>query len=697
MKTLELYILSKADLSILSVCQPCSYNINSDEETNGKSTFILPALNYAKKGYYVVLNGLYKQFIFIIDDVITNKGEKTVSIVTLDISNIFDRKVIAKNLDTMLSSSLEDFIANTMLENFINSTDSILNISYIDIYKHTNTLINEPTNDENGLYNFRTFLTNCRQHQNICCDFKFENRRLKIDIENKIESTVLIDTTVKEVTDYNKIYDVDPVTKVQVYIRENNAEYNLYLRNDRTTTIDKNDLNRAKGRIEVISVETTDKAYEEALNVIKGNTYKHLVEFKISKSSKLVDVSNLKIGTLIKIKTEDDVYDSYISAIVINNNDNFIYYKSGSLRISLLDKLKQEKSDSIGNKLDISGGKINGDLKIAGGTLEVDDIKIATELTKEVSGTEVILDNASEYKLLSLAIEGSSTQVQTVASKNICPTNINDWESGHYGVTGIKESYTTRIRVKKLIKILPSTTYYFNTNSTYNFVGRMYNSEGTFIRSVGSLGTSTTLISTSNEYYISISLYLTDITETFVSFTTLFNNGTIKPFVCLNSENDKTYTSYIPVSPSFDYPSSILNVGDTGTINLWRHSKNIWNKNFEIAEYNDSGIKVTTTVWLVNTLPIQVNKNTQYTISQRETPSQYRIIYFNNGTYISRENNIQDIIVGYKTYTFITPENCTHVYIQFRSTLERIAQGSYLPIISDITNTQLELRHRYNI
>ena len=40
-----------------------------------------------------------------------------------------------------------------------------------------------------------------------------------------------------------------------------------------------------------------------------------------------------------------------------------MYFKSGSLRITLLDKLKKS-NDSAGNKLDVSGGKITGNLNI---------------------------------------------------------------------------------------------------------------------------------------------------------------------------------------------------------------------------------------------------------------------------------------------------------------------------------------------
>ena len=678
---MELYILSKQDLSILSICKLADYQINLDEETNAKSTFTLMKTNGLKKGNYMTLNGLYRQFIFVIDDVQTEKGSNVVTVTALDISNIFDRKVIEKNIDTMKSKSIEEFLANTISENFVNSDDTALNVNYIEIYWHTNTKGNVATNSENGLYNFHTFLTNCRQYKNIYTDFKLENlgnpqtvegkrisveaknrkivdislhgestqktrsgknlldntattktsngitftvnsdgtvladgtndtnanssfiinnysleagtyilngcpsggssttyrlviqktsgwsvlgldtgsgseqftideatniqvaifiqkgqtisnllfkpmirlssiiddtyepygvmpspdypseieniegnielkatngleetdenyqeqvatfplgeeklmegsyladdgihhkRKqytftgnetgwnynsaqnafwiknsqitncknqahaklcnyfpyssssfyvaeintlcensnstmpmfifkvstdvansletwktwlqnhnliveyelaeeeivpyteeqqeawnniknltlfegvnhissdanmvlkyyplesvglkfvLRIDIENKQETTELIDTTLAEVTDYNKIYEEDVTAKVQVYIREDGSEYNLYLKTDRTTTTNKDDPDRASGKIEVISVDTADKAEEEALNVMKGNNYKHLVEFKIAKTSKLMDITKLHIRKTYK-------------------------------------------------------------------------------------------------------------------------------------------------------------------------------------------------------------------------------------------------------------------------------------------------------------------------------------------------------------------------------------------------------------
>lgn len=349
---MELYILSRQDLTLLSINKLVDYQINIDEETNAKSNFKLLKADGLIKGNYAILNGLYKQFLFIIDEVNLEKDSNVCELICLDISNIFDRKVIEKNTNQMTEDSIEDFIINTINNNFINSDDSILNLSYIETNKLTSTQTSVAINSENGLYNFHTFLTNCRQYKNIFTTFTFEvatrlatglKMRLKIDVGYEEKAEKMIDTTLPEVTNYNKVKEENITAKVTVYIRENQTEYNLYLKSDRTTTTNKNDPDRVFGAIEVISVETAEEAPNEALNVMKGNRYNHLVEFNIYKNSQLMDISQLEIGTPILIKTDDDVYESYISAININNS-NFVGFKSGNLRITLIDKLKKNKT-----------------------------------------------------------------------------------------------------------------------------------------------------------------------------------------------------------------------------------------------------------------------------------------------------------------------------------------------------------------
>ena len=52
-----------------------------------------------------------------------------------------------------------------------------------------------------------------------------------------------------------------------------------------------------------------------------------------------MDITLLTIGKPILIKTEEDIYESYISAITLTD-ENFVYFKSGSLRDTFIDKLK---------------------------------------------------------------------------------------------------------------------------------------------------------------------------------------------------------------------------------------------------------------------------------------------------------------------------------------------------------------------
>lgn len=77
-----------------------------------------------------------------------------------------------------------------------------------------------------------------------------------------------------------------------------------------------------------------------------------------------MDITKLTIGRPVRIKTEDDIYDSYISAITLKD-ENFVYFKSGSIRVALLDKLKKSSGGS-GNKLDKTGGVILGNLDVIG-------------------------------------------------------------------------------------------------------------------------------------------------------------------------------------------------------------------------------------------------------------------------------------------------------------------------------------------
>ena len=70
------------------------------------------------------------------------------------------------------------------------------------------------------------------------------------------------------------------------------------------------------------------------------------VTFKINKNSKLHDISNMKIGTPIQIKTKNSIIkDTYISSIK-SNDDEFLTIVCGNIRVNYIDKFLQERRKS---------------------------------------------------------------------------------------------------------------------------------------------------------------------------------------------------------------------------------------------------------------------------------------------------------------------------------------------------------------
>ena len=122
-------------------------------------------------------------------------------------------------------------------------------------------------------------------------------------------------------------------------------------------------------------------------------------------------------------------------------------------------------------------------------------------------------------------------------TKNIC---YNNWIFGQYAPTGEISTYQNRIRTLYLVSINPNTEYYLNTfNNNYELLIRTYNKNKEFLRN---LSAPETFTSNENEYYIGVTLHSPS--DTTSDLIELVNDGTIKPFICLNSEEDKSYVNY---------------------------------------------------------------------------------------------------------------------------------------------------------
>ena len=338
-----MWIFDFYDFSVKDIVEIANYEINIDEETNAntiinvlkKTTAKARDLVAIKKNNEVIYWGT-------IDNIQNTDGQNLYEYTIKYITNLFNQNIILENENLIKTAGVEDFIGNAITNNFISNTDAFVNINYlqIDIKTHTKKQTSV-TNVENGIYNLHTWITNCTQSYDIVYSFSIVNKKLVMTIEVKEAAKELIDVNAQAISNYVEVFETDVVSKVVVLYNkvndvEQSGQYVLYLLNDRTTTTDMNNINRAGGRVETVYTENYEDAQQLALDTMKANAYNHNITFSYYDRF-------ISVGTPIAIKTKESlIFDTYISAIKITQN-KFYEYTCGNIRINFIDKLLKER------------------------------------------------------------------------------------------------------------------------------------------------------------------------------------------------------------------------------------------------------------------------------------------------------------------------------------------------------------------
>lgn len=338
-----MWIFDYYDFHVKDIVEIADYELNIDEETNANSTInVLKKTTAKSRDIVAVKKNNEVVYWGVIEEIQNEDGQLLCQYITKYITNLFDRNIQLRNENIIRTTGVEDFIGNTIDDEYISNSDTFINLPWLElsILSHTPKQTSV-SNVENGIYNLHTWLTNCTQNYNIIYTFEIVNKKLVMSIKNMVYDKELIDTLAQSISQYTEVFQTDVVAKVIVlYNKKNEVEnpgtYTLYLKNDRTTTTNQNDPNRADGRINTIYTENYEDANQEALNVMKSNTYNHNITFNFYDKY-------IKIGTPIAIKTRDSIiYDTYISSIKITKN-LFYEYICGNIRIKFIDKLLKER------------------------------------------------------------------------------------------------------------------------------------------------------------------------------------------------------------------------------------------------------------------------------------------------------------------------------------------------------------------
>lgn len=339
-----MWIFDFRDFTLKDIVELPDYDINIDEETNSNSIIKIlkkteakaPDIVFIKKNGEIIYWG-------IIDKIQNEDGKKSYEYTLKYITNMFDEKVETEYEegveDLIRTTGIEDFLQKTIEDHFIKNKDTFINRTYLEVRTLTHTKLETSiTNIENGIYNLHTWMTNCTQKYDIVYNFFIENKKLIMTISKEQRNKELLNVKAQAISNYTEVFETKVISKVVVKIKDVKDRYILYLLNDRTTTEDMSNVNRAQGSTERIYVENQEDAKQSALDVFKQNSYSHMISFNMFNKY-------INIGTPIAIKTKDStILDTYISAIKITQK-KFIEYTCGNIRIKFIDKLLKERKD----------------------------------------------------------------------------------------------------------------------------------------------------------------------------------------------------------------------------------------------------------------------------------------------------------------------------------------------------------------
>ena len=331
-----MWIFDYKDFSVKDIVEIANYEINIDEETNA-NTIINVLKKTTAKARDIVAIKKNNEVIYwgTIDNIQNTDGQALYEYTIKYITNIFNQNIELKNESLIKSSGIEDFIENAILTNFVTSTDTFINLDYfvVDAKTHTKKQTTV-SNVQDGIYNLHTWMTNCTQSYDVVYGFSIVDKKLFMTIEIKEAEKELIDVNAQAISNYVEVFETDVVSKVVVLT--DTDTYVLFLLNDRTTTINQNDPNRADGKTETVYTANYEDAEQKALDTMKANAYNHNITFSYYDRF-------IPVGTPIAIKTKESlIFDTYISAIKITQS-KFYEYTCGNIRINFIDKLLKER------------------------------------------------------------------------------------------------------------------------------------------------------------------------------------------------------------------------------------------------------------------------------------------------------------------------------------------------------------------
>ena len=129
------WIFDRFDFKVKDIVELSDYEINIDEETNANTMLkILKDTKANAKDFVAVKKNNEVVYWGIVDNIQNENGKELYEFTLKYITNMFNQTVELKYDNLIRTAGVEDFIAKTILDNFINNKeDSFLNRNYLEI------------------------------------------------------------------------------------------------------------------------------------------------------------------------------------------------------------------------------------------------------------------------------------------------------------------------------------------------------------------------------------------------------------------------------------------------------------------------------------------------------------------------------------------------------------------------------------
>lgn len=310
---MDCYIKRKSDFRTTHRLTVLDYDYVIDSIYDENSTFTVLSEITGIEGGFLFFDG----WLGVVDRCAPEKGQTLIT--CKNIISAFSRSLLPAE-----GAHIETFIKGKLESEYKNLDDTMYDMPYLSVTTTSETGF-IVADYEDGLWNLKSYIAKVRRLKGVFCVFGVQGNTLTVEI-GKVDSPVRkVDFSDRTHRIESESYSKTSVAKVTAVTDVGTTHYYMHSDGQYDTT----DADRVDGDWVVLP---TDREAEDVAEVFAKSAYSHLITFYSDRVFGFYDSLQVRIGKR--------VLASYISGIR-KSMKNGTLYKSGELRVTLTEKLKE--------------------------------------------------------------------------------------------------------------------------------------------------------------------------------------------------------------------------------------------------------------------------------------------------------------------------------------------------------------------